>query len=59
MKDKMTDKQIANSEKLIDFLDNLGDAASTKYLKMTDSKEKYLGDYRYGEGQKDGFGLLR
>lgn len=55
MKDQMTSEQITSSEKLIDYLENIGDAGSPKYLEMTDSKEKYLGDYKYGEGEKDGF----
>ena len=55
MKDQMSSEQITSSEKLIDYLENIGDAGSPKYLEMTGSKEKYLGDYKYGEGENDGF----
>lgn len=57
MKDEMTSDQIANCEKLIDFLDNLEGAAGETYLEMTDTKEKYLGDYKYGNGSNDGFSI--
>ena len=57
MKDKMTEVQILNSEKLISYLTDLGDADGEEYLEMTDDKEKYLGDYKYGEGEKDGFSI--
>ena len=55
MKDTMTRDQISNSEKLIDYLQNLGDADGKSYLEMTDDKQKYIGDYKYGEGERDGF----
>lgn len=55
MKDSMSQQQIENSESLIDYLENLGDADGISYLEMTDDKEKYLGDYRYGDGEHDGF----
>ena len=55
MKEKMTPEQILNSEKLIDYLKGLGNADGAKYLKMTDDKKKYIGDYKYGDGDKQGF----
>ncbi len=58
MKDKMTNQQISNSEKLIDYLKKLGDADGKTYEKFDESKmPKYLGDYRYGEGENDGFSV--
>ena len=57
MKDKLTQNQIDDSKKLIDYLGSLADADGTeKYLEMDDAdKEKYVGDYKYGEGEKEGF----
>jgi hypothetical protein len=47
-----------NAEKLMDFLKKLGDADSPRYLSMDeDEKSKYLGDYMYGKGEKDGFSI--
>ena len=44
------------AQRLIDYLQSLGDADGKKYLPLTDSeKEKYLGDYKYGDGKDDGF----
>ncbi|WP_299116777.1 hypothetical protein [uncultured Winogradskyella sp.] len=58
MKDKMTNQQISNSERLIDYLKELGDADGEVYEKFDESKmPKYVGDYRYGEGENDGFSV--
>lgn len=42
---------------LIDYLEEINEGKPAPiYLEMTDAeKEKYIGDYRYGEGEKDGF----
>lgn len=49
-----TDK--SNAQRLVDYLEILGDADGRQYLNMDDTeKEKYLGDYRYGEGESQGF----
>ena len=46
----------SGAEKLVDYLQNLGDADGPQYLELADTeKDKYLGDYRYGEGAEDGF----
>ena len=46
----------SNAEKLIGYLESLGDADGKKYLPVEDpEKEKYLGDYKYGEGNEEGF----
>ena len=57
MKDKITKEQIKNSEKLIDYLKGLGNADGETFLEFKDDKEKYLGDYKYGDGEKDGFSI--
>lgn len=55
----ISDEQKSNSLKLIDYLVEINeDVSQPKYIDMTDAeKEKYLGDYRYGEGEKDGFSV--
>ena len=46
----------SKAQQLIDYLVALGDADGQKYLKVEDvEKDKYLGDYKYGEGKEDGF----
>jgi hypothetical protein len=48
----------ADAKKLVEYLESLGDADSTVYPAM-DEKEnaKYLGDYKYGTGEKEGFSI--
>jgi len=49
---------IKESEKLLSYLEALGDADSKKYLPMDEQdKQKYLGDYKYGVGEHDGFSI--
>lgn len=44
------------ANKLLDYLMKLGGADGEKYdVIADDDKEKYLGDYKYGEGSNDGF----
>lgn len=45
-----------DAKKLVDYLESLGDADGPVYPVM-DEKEngKYLGDYKYGTGEKEGF----
>ena len=52
----ITAEQRSESEKLIKYLEELGDAESKiQYINLEDSdKEKYVGDYLYGDGPKDG-----
>ncbi len=46
----------SNAQKLVDYLQSLGDADGRQYLNLEETeKEKYLGDYKYGEGKDDGF----
>ncbi len=48
----------ADAKKLVEYLESLGDADSPVYLAM-DEKEnnKYVGDYKYGTGEKEGFSV--
>lgn len=56
MQDKMTRKEVAGVEQTIEYLQNLGDAGGANYIDVNEPEQKkYLGDYRYGEGEKDGF----
>ncbi|HMJ47432.1 MAG TPA: hypothetical protein VK498_08885 [Ferruginibacter sp.] len=46
----------SKAQQLIDYLQSLGDADGRQYLKLEETeKVKYLGDYKYGEGNDDGF----
>ena len=45
----------SNAQKLIDYLQSLGDADSRQYLNVEETEKwKFLGDYKYGEGISDG-----
>lgn len=58
MKDELTNEQILNSEKLIDYLEGLGNADGETYMKLDEADlQKYLGDYMYGEGENDGLSV--
>lgn len=58
MKDKMNDRQVDNLKKTIDYLESLGDAGGEKYQEISvEGQEKYLGDYKYGEGKNAGFSI--
>ncbi len=46
------------AEKLVRYLEELGDADSPKYPTLDEAdKQKYVGDYKYGEGELDGFSV--
>lgn len=46
----------SKAQQLVDYLQSLGDADGRQYLKLEETeKAKYLGDYKYGEGNDDGF----
>ncbi|GGD46924.1 hypothetical protein GCM10011361_12240 [Muriicola marianensis] len=53
----LTDQEIQASEQLIAYLEELGTAnRKEKDIPMSaNDKEKYLGDYRYGDGENEGF----
>lgn len=56
MKDDLTSKEQENLKKTIEYLESLGDANGESYIEVgTEEQKKYLGDYRYGSGEKDGF----
>ena len=53
----LTESQIESSNELIAYLEELGTAdKKVRDIVMTaEEKEKYIGDYRYGEGELEGF----
>ncbi|MDX1942272.1 MAG: hypothetical protein SFU99_17035 [Saprospiraceae bacterium] len=57
--DNLSEQQKKDYTLLINYLEGLGNADIRQTnLEMTDEeKEKYLGDYRYGEGPEDGFSV--
>lgn len=58
MKDSMTDAEINSLKQTIHFLEGLGDADGEKYIEVgSEEQAKYLGDYKYGSGEKDGFSI--
>ncbi|MEQ8927984.1 MAG: hypothetical protein RLO81_19360 [Fulvivirga sp.] len=58
MKDILNAKQIDNSKKLIDYLEELGDAGGITYEDVPEvDKPKYLGDYMYGDKADEGFSI--
>ena len=58
MKDKMSSKERDNLKRLLDYLEALGDAGGETYMDVSaEDQEKYLGDYKYGEGSTDGFSI--
>lgn len=57
--DGITPKQKEESEALLAYLEKLGDAdPKAKDIVMSEEdKQKYLGDYMYGDGPKEGFSV--
>ena len=56
MKDSMSTPEIENLEQTIDYLTKLGNASGAKYMDVSpEEQQKYLGTYKYGEGEKEGF----
>ena len=46
----------SKAQQLVDYIVSLGNADGEEYLKVEEAeKEKYLGDYRYGDRAGDGF----
>jgi len=46
------------AEKLLDYLVSLGDSDAPKYQDVADAdKQKYLGDFKYGDGPLEGFSV--
>lgn len=56
MKKSMSAKEIDNLKRTIDFLESLGNAGGEKYIDVSpEEQKKYLGDYKYGKQDKEGF----
>lgn len=56
MKDKMSSTEIENLEQTIDYLVAQGSANGDKYIDVSpEEQQKYLGDYKYGDGETEGF----
>ncbi|HPF12537.1 MAG TPA: hypothetical protein PKW08_13290 [Flavobacteriaceae bacterium] len=56
MKDTMTHTEIENLDKTIDYLTSLGNAGGEKYIPVSpEEQKKYLGNYKYGDGENEGF----
>ncbi|MHA7830728.1 MAG: hypothetical protein ACX93O_06490 [Flagellimonas sp.] len=56
LKDSMTKSEIEFLEQTIDYLSGLGNAGGTNYIDVSpEEQKKYLGDYKYGNGDKEGF----
>lgn len=55
----LSEAQQTNSHKLIDYLEEINESLpQPDYIEMTEAdQQKYLGDYKYGEGEKDGFSV--
>lgn len=56
MKDSMSTTEIERLEQTIEYLTKLGSASGDKYMDVSsEEQKKYLGNYRYGEREKEGF----
>jgi hypothetical protein len=56
LSDKTSDN--TDSNKLIDYLSSLDHSEGPQYMDVAEiDKAKYLGDYKYGEGDSDGFSI--
>ncbi|MBO0341349.1 hypothetical protein [Flagellimonas profundi] len=56
MKDNMSQSEIESLEQTIDYLSGLGNASGTDYMDVSpEEQKKYLGDYKYGNGDNEGF----
>lgn len=55
----LSEKQKDNSKRLIEYLEELGDAETipTDLPMSAETKERYLGDYMYGDGPSDGLSV--
>lgn len=58
MKDKMSAIEIKNLKKTISFLESLEGSDGEKYIDVSpEEQKKFLGDYKYGTGENDGFSI--
>jgi hypothetical protein len=60
-KDKLNTAQVQNSEQLIAYLEALGDAdPKAEDIPLSEEeKEKFMGDYLYGDGPSDGLSVKK
>jgi hypothetical protein len=59
-KNGLSEKSANSSDgsKLVDYLESLGDTQGPKYLTVEEKdKQKFLGDYKYGDGEGEGFSI--
>lgn len=58
MKDDMTTMEQDQLKRTIEYLETLGDAQGETYLAVSaEDQKKYLGDYKYGAGEQEGFSI--
>ncbi|MFZ1805747.1 MAG: hypothetical protein WAU36_00905 [Cyclobacteriaceae bacterium] len=58
MEKEMSPDAVDNSKKLIAYLEAPGDADGERYDNIKEEEApKYLGDYKYGDGDEDGFSV--
>lgn len=58
MEDEMSSVERDNLKRLVDYLESLGDAGGETYLDVSpEEQQKYLGEYKYGDGPEDGFSV--
>jgi len=56
MKDSMSTTEIERLERTIDYLTKLGNASGEKYIDVSaEEQKKFLGNYKYGDREKEGF----
>lgn len=56
MKNSMSEAEIIDLEKTIDYVKSLSNASGQRYLDISpEEQKKYLGDYKYGPGPEEGF----
>lgn len=56
MEAEMTKNEVNDLKLTIDYLESLGDAGGEQYLDVSSEEQrKYLGNYKYGEGEQEGF----
>ena len=58
MKKNMSEDEIIDLEKTIDYLRSLGNASGQAFLDISpEDQKKYLGTYKYGPGPEEGFNI--
>lgn len=58
MKEIMTPEEIRDVKRTIEYLESLGDAGGETYIDVSpEEQQKYLGTYKYGEGEQEEFSI--